>query len=100
MRKESSPHSQVSPGSQNRVSTEMPMPTQGWKQLVAGWPWFHGAGRFPIDAYSEFMPPPRLGPKPYSGEDTTFVFSDDDPWGWHVSEYEEAFELQSGLERI
>ena len=43
------------------------MPAQGWKRLLAGAPWFRGAGNYPIAAYSEFMPPPRLGPKPYDG---------------------------------
>ncbi|HTF33650.1 MAG TPA: M28 family peptidase [Myxococcota bacterium] len=71
----------------------------GWKSLVAGWPWFEGSGRYPISAYSEFMPPPRLGLAPY-GEANPFLFREDDPAGWHVTEYEEAFELRPGLSRI
>ena len=35
------------------------MSEQGWKRLTAGAPWFAGAGKHPIAAYSEFMPPPR-----------------------------------------
>jgi len=75
------------------------MAQPGWKSLVAEWPWFKGPGRYPISAYSEFMPPPRLGLAPY-GEANPFLFLEDDPAGWHVTEYEEAFELRPGLARI
>ena len=37
------------------------MSVQGWKRLLQGRPWFRGEGSFPFPAYSEFMPPPRLG---------------------------------------
>src|SRR5262249_15141064 len=36
------------------------MSASGWKELVGGFPWFEGEGKFPIAAYSEFMPPPRI----------------------------------------
>ncbi len=36
------------------------MPKTGWQRLVAGTSWFRSPGRYPIPAYSEFMPPPRL----------------------------------------
>lgn len=75
------------------------MPERGWKQLLAGWPWFQGAGNYPIAAYSEFMPPPRLGRKAYGGIDHA-LFDDADPWGWRVTEYEEAWELQPGLQTL
>ncbi|HBZ70288.1 MAG TPA: hypothetical protein DEP35_11365, partial [Deltaproteobacteria bacterium] len=75
------------------------MAQPGWKSLVADWPWFGGSGRFPISAYSEFMPPPRLGLAPY-GWANPFLFREEDPSGWHVTEYEEAFELRPGLLRI
>jgi hypothetical protein len=75
------------------------MPTQGWKQLLAGAPWFQGEGRYPIAAYSEFMPPPRLLRKPYGTFDLNF-FAADDPWGWPITEYEEALTLRPGLEKI
>lgn len=75
------------------------MPPQGWKQLVAGAPWFRGEGTYPILAYSEFMPPPRLGRKPYGTSDP-LAFDEDDPWGWPVNEYDEAWELRPGLEKI
>ena len=45
------------------------MPEQGWKRLTAGGPWFRGPGQYPIAAYSEFMPPPRLGRKPYDRDE-------------------------------
>lgn len=75
------------------------MAEPGWKQLVAGWPWFRGPGRYPIPAYSEFMPPPRLGRKPYGWSDPSLL-DPKDPWGWPVSEYEEAFQLRPGLDHL
>jgi hypothetical protein len=73
----------------------------GWQQLLPDASLYHGAGRYPIDAYSEFMPPPRLGWKPYANEPPDpQVFDPIDPWGWYVSEYEEANEIQPGLEQI
>ncbi|HEY2147161.1 MAG TPA: hypothetical protein VGH32_04445, partial [Pirellulales bacterium] len=72
------------------------MPNSGWKQLVAGAEAFRAEGKYPIAAYSEFMPPPRLGVKAYGGTDP-LLFDEADPFGWHVTEYEEAFELQPGL---
>jgi hypothetical protein len=74
----------------------MPSP-KGWKPLLAGAPWFRGRDRFPIAAYSEFVPPPFLGPKPY-GSIGVNPMIDGDPTGWAVTEYEEAFELEPGLE--
>ncbi|HEX5270215.1 MAG TPA: hypothetical protein VFW33_07010, partial [Gemmataceae bacterium] len=75
------------------------MPARGWKRLLAGAPWFRKAGAFPIEAYSEFVPPPRLGPRPY-GTIGINPMPDDDPFGWAVNEYEEAFELRPGLEKF
>ena len=60
---------------------------------------FLGQGRFPVPAYSEFMPPPRLGRKPYGANDP-ILFREDDPLGWHVTEYEEAMELRPGLKHL
>ncbi len=45
------------------------MAERGWKQLLANHTWFRGKGKYPISAYSEFMPPPRLGRKPYGSVD-------------------------------
>jgi hypothetical protein len=72
------------------------MALSGWKKLLAGAPWFRGEGRFPLPAYSEFMPPPRAGTKPY-GTGGTAPFDDEDPWGWRVTEAEEAQQLRPGL---
>ena len=75
------------------------MPGKGWKQLLAGAPWFQRPGAFPVEAYSEFVPPPRLGPKPYG---TTGIDPrpERDLFGWNITEYEEAFELRPGLEML
>ena len=75
------------------------MPRDGWKRLLAGVASFSRPGRFPIQAYSEYMPPPRLGRKPYGKIDSQ-VFREDDPLGWQVSEYEEVMELRPGMERL
>ncbi|HEY8847659.1 MAG TPA: M28 family peptidase, partial [Thermoanaerobaculia bacterium] len=56
-------------------------------------------GEYPIPAYSEFMPAPRLGRKPLGSVDPT-LFHDDDPFGWTITHEEEANELQPGLRRI
>lgn len=71
----------------------------GWNTLLEGWPWFAGLGRYAINAYSEFMPPPRLGHRPYGSEDA-LLFQSEDPLGWHVTEYEEGLELDPGLTTI
>ena len=68
----------------------------GWEKLVNGYPWFPGKDRFPLPAYSEFMPPPRFGRSPYGQIDTEH-FMKDDPFGWYVSEIEEELEIQPGL---
>jgi len=77
------------------------MSTAGWQQLIPAENPYRGAGRYPIDAYSEFMPPPRLGWKPYATEPPLLqLFDPDDPSGWHINEYEENIELQPGLEQV
>ncbi len=76
------------------------MPAAGWKQLLAGAPWFRGPGKYRIAAYSEFMPPPRLGRKPYDHFLDPILFDSGDPWGWHITEYEQALELQPGLQNV
>ena len=69
------------------------MAERGWKQLLANHTWFHGKGKYPISAYSEYMPPPRLGRKAYGPIDPTLL-ADDDPWGFRRhGNHEEAFEL-------
>jgi Peptidase family M28 len=71
----------------------------GWKQLIEGWPWFRGEGSYPLLPNSEYMPPVRLIRKPYGTWDGMHV-SEDDPWGWPISEYEEALSLRPGLHEI
>jgi Peptidase family M28 len=75
-------------------------PAAGWKQLLPPGPWYRRPGAYPIPAYSEFMPPPRLGRRAYGGARDAVLFAEDDPWGWHVTEYEESFELRPGLVHV
>ncbi len=82
-------------------SMNSPAAARGWQQLLPTGPLFHGPGRFPIDAYSEFMPPPRFGWHPYHSEPPSpQLFDVADPLGWYVSEYEEANEIVPGLEQV
>ena len=77
------------------------MTTSGWQSLLAGAPFFKGENAYPLAAYSEFMPPPRLGQRPYPhAQRDALPFADDDPYGWHIDEYEEALELRPGLEQV
>ncbi len=69
---------------------------------AAGWPKLterHPIGPFFLPAYSEFMPPPRLGRLPYGRLDAD-LFSEADAYGWQVTEIEEAYELRPGLEHV
>jgi hypothetical protein len=75
------------------------MAQQGWKRLLDGVAQFRAPGKFPIVAYSEFMPPPRVGRKP-CGQLDTVLFHEDDPSGWHITEYEEIMELRPGLQHL
>lgn len=60
----------------------------------------HENGRRPLlQAYSEFMPPPLLGVKPSGAEDPGLL-PDDNPYGWNITEYEEALELRPGYVRL
>jgi hypothetical protein len=71
-------------------------PAAGWNQLLPPGPWYRRPGSYPIPAYSEFMPAPRLGRRAYGGCDPV-LFAAGDPWAWHLTEYEEDFELRPGL---
>jgi hypothetical protein len=71
----------------------------GWKKLLNGYPWFRCRGCYSIPAYSEFMPSPRLGRKPY-GRTDSHILKDEDPYGWHITEMEEEYELKPGIEHI
>ncbi len=74
------------------------MSLRGWETLVEACS-LSGEGQYPIAAYSEFMPPVRIGCRPYRGEGEGF-FHKGDPLGFPVTEYEEAFELRPGFENI
>jgi len=73
----------------------------GWSRLIPPDNCFQKSSAFHIDAYSEFMPPPRVGWKPYGNVPINYqVFSPDDPFGWKVHEFDEALELHPGLLQI
>jgi hypothetical protein len=74
------------------------MKALGWKELMASCR-FAEKGKYPIAAYSEFMPPVRVGCKPYH-DGTADFFLPEDLDGWPVTEFEEAFQLRPGLEII
>ena len=71
------------------------MASPGWKRLIPVKPPFARKGGFPMPAYSEFMPAPRLGWKPYGpdGPDSE-LFDPRDPFGWQVAERQEFLELK------
>jgi len=72
---------------------------EGWRKLIAGHPWFNCEGCFPLPAYSEFMPPPRLGISPLGKVDNR-LFIEDDPYGWQITEIEEEYELKPGIRHV
>lgn len=72
------------------------MEPTGWHKIVDGYPWFSCRDCYPLPAYSEFMPSPLVGRKPL-GEIDYRIFSNDDPYGWYISETEEQFELKPGI---
>lgn len=75
------------------------MAQTGWERLLADWPWFQGKEAFPLSTYSEFMPPVRLLRKPYGSWDPVLPHPGD-PWGWPVTEYEEALTIRPGFRDI
>ncbi|HQR06106.1 MAG TPA: M28 family peptidase [Gemmatales bacterium] len=77
------------------------MPLTGWPALIPEKDYLQGNADYHIHAYSEFLPPPRVGWKPYGpAQINTYQFSQDDPYGWNVHEFDEALELQPGLHQI
>jgi hypothetical protein len=79
----------------------MTMARAGWSKLIPGDDGSHRPGAFRIAAYSEYVPPPRVGWKPYGPVPVdSYVFSPDDPFGWKVHEFDEALELQPGLHHV
>ena len=75
------------------------MSQAGWKQLTQTCS-AKGEGQFSIPAYSEFMPPPRFGCRPYRGMIDRLFFSEEDLEGWPVTELEESLEIRPGMENI
>jgi hypothetical protein len=76
------------------------MGRRGWRQIVKNWNWTRGEGHYPIAAYSEFMPAPWIGEKPYGTCEVCPPFSDADPTHWSISEKERTHELEPGFETI
>jgi len=73
----------------------------GWQKLIPSSDHFRREGAYRIDAYSEFLPAPRVGWKPYGNHPIDpELFHEDDPFGWYVSEFAEARELQPGLVQV
>jgi hypothetical protein len=72
----------------------------GWRRFLKGFPWYNEERKYPLQAYSEFMPPVRTGISPLDGSVYPWVFRDDDPFGWQILEIEEEYQLRPGLENI
>jgi hypothetical protein len=70
-----------------------------WQRLLEEPDWCRGRECFRIPAYSEFIPPPWVGPKPY-GETGHLPGARADDYGWNVTEYEQEQQLRPGLEFI
>jgi hypothetical protein len=70
-----------------------------WKRLLADEGWFRGPGAFPLPAYSEYLPPPWVGRKPYPHLNEV-PSPQAGEFGWTVTEYEEEQELRPGLEYV
>jgi hypothetical protein len=75
------------------------MAAQGWDRLLSDIPRYGRGHRFRIPAYSEMMPSPWIGWRPY-GKDPSAPKNPDDPFTWLVNEREQAFQLGPGLQRI
>src|SRR5262245_18739079 len=80
---------------------EVAMASAGWSRLIPRKVGVRDLRSFRIDAYSEYMPPPRVGWKPYGPTPiNNQLFDSDDRFGWKVHEFDETLELQPGLEQI
>ena len=75
------------------------MPKQGWEKMLSDIPHDHLKGHFQIKAYSEFIPAPRIGWRPY-GMNHRAPRNPENAFNWLVSEREQAFELTQGLQFI
>ncbi|MEO8550813.1 MAG: hypothetical protein ABI678_12595, partial [Kofleriaceae bacterium] len=63
---------------------------------------FAGEGNFPLRAYSEYMPSPYVGIKPYAPAraHAAATFGCGDASALDIDEYEQAYDLEPGLDRI
>jgi hypothetical protein len=73
---------------------------EGWGIFHKGFPWFKGENKYPLPAYSEFMPAIKAGLNPSTGDPHPWVFSEDDLYGWQIREIEEEYQLKPGMDRI
>ena len=78
---------------------------KGWSLLEAeAKSAFAGSGRFPLRAYSEFMPPPYVAIKPYAPSMSRALDACTSRMGdeltLDITEYEQSEELEPGLGRI
>lgn len=69
---------------------------QGWDALLADVPRYGRTDRLRIMAYSEMMPSPWIGWRPYD-KNHPAPRNPDDPFSWLVNEREQAMELNPGL---
>lgn len=72
---------------------------KGWRKLIEDNTLSNKEEKFVLPAYSEYMPPPRVGCSRCGKPDNT-IFSDEDDYGWKISEMEENYELLPGIENI
>lgn len=72
---------------------------KGWHKFLNDYPLHNHYKEIHILAYSEFMPSPKVGLSPY-GDIDYLTFSDDDDFGWKISEMEEEMELKPGMNDI
>ena len=75
------------------------MAAQGWDTLLTDIPRYGKGDPFRIMAYSEMMPSPWIGWRPY-GEDHPVPRNPEDPFTWLVNEREQVMELGPGLQLI
>lgn len=78
---------------------ESGMDLQGWDRLLADVPRYGPKNPYHIPAYSEMMPAPLIGWRPY-GSGHPAPRRPDDPHAWLVSEREQVFEVEPGLQHI
>ena len=75
------------------------MAAQGWDKLLTDIPRYGKGDPFRIMAYSEMMPSPWIGWRPY-GKDHPAPRKPEDPFTWLVNEREQSFQLGPGLQLI